>query len=381
MQKTLFLLLLALLTGCATAPAVQDSMVVPFVDSAFTQEIPPPDRQQALHLTSEQSIQLKHAFSRDRKKLLAHEWLAQELSAKSGKFTYRDRLSALPNETYQAREGNCLSLVLLTSAMARELGVEVVYREVKVEPVWDRDSGYLLINDHINIELKPERRANTVLTSTQSYVVDFLPQRAIQGYRVNHINERELLSMLYNNLAAERLIDGELDAAYWLAKASLEQDPTFLPAVNTLALIYRRKGLEKDAEAAYRFAMAHDPKDLTSLNNFAVLLADQGRLEEWAQIHRTVELTRLRNPYHYFDQAEAALAAQNYELAIHFYQKALDRADYRHEFHYGLAKAYAQSGEIARAKNSLDRALKFASSDSANKKRYQSKLAAFSAFE
>ncbi|GLS83158.1 tetratricopeptide repeat protein [Paraferrimonas haliotis] len=370
------LLLIGLLSGCATAPDNAARAPIPFEDSAFFPKLDVANRHQATRLDKAQANDLKLQFNRHGGELLAHQWLAEQLSAQKGHFQYQERVSELPASTYEVRVGNCLSLVLLTAAMAKELGIKVRYREVKVDPIWDRDSGYLLINDHINIGLMPGFMPTTYTTSRDTFVVDFLPTRAIAGYRVNFVTEDQVLSMLFNNLAAENLIDGNIRPAYWMAKEALSYDEHSTQAMNTLALVYRRSGLEEQAEFLYQRALSLNQDDLTSLNNYSVLLADQGRLTEWAAIHKRVELSRLRNPYHFFDQAELAFANNDYQRAIYYYNKALDKADYRHEFYFGLAKSYAQTGDHLKAKDNLAKALSL-SQDVDNKKRYQSKLAAF----
>ncbi|MBB1383712.1 hypothetical protein H5071_17660, partial [Shewanella sp. SR41-2] len=55
-------------------------------------------------------------------------------------------------------------------------------------------------------------------------------------------------------------------------------------------------------------------------------------------------------------------------------KRAVDKADYRHEFYFGLSRAYWATGEERLAEKNLKRAL--ALSDNSNKQRYQIKLQA-----
>src|SRR3546814_19470846 len=58
-------------------------------------------------------------------------------------------------ETFETRSGNCLSLVILTAALARPLNIDARYRFVPRARTWTRTQGMVLQNGHVNIELSP----------------------------------------------------------------------------------------------------------------------------------------------------------------------------------------------------------------------------------
>ncbi|WP_392341436.1 tetratricopeptide repeat protein [uncultured Shewanella sp.] len=307
--------------------------------------------------------------------ILANEWLAQYIGAQDGGFEYRDNVTRSASETVLNRQGNCMSLVVLSAALADALNVPVEFNDIDVEPVWDRRGGFYLVNGHVNLRLLPPRANNTVLFRGTDVLVDFLPERSVRAYHKKTVNKRQLTAMFYNNIAAEALIKTDFDAAYALVKKSIQLDPQYVAAINTLAVIYRHKGYEVEAEYAYRLALQIDSQDLTTLYNLALILGEQGRLDEWAQIHKVLELARINNPFYYFDMAQQAYFDKQYQDALIWYKRAVDKADYRHEFYFGLSRAYWATGEERLAEKNLKRAL--ALSDSNNKQRYQIKLQAF----
>ena len=74
--------------------------------------------------------------------MLANEWLASYINASqtnSAKidFRYQDNLTQIARETY-AQRGNCMSLVVMTSALADILNVGAEYQDIAIEPVWDK---------------------------------------------------------------------------------------------------------------------------------------------------------------------------------------------------------------------------------------------------
>ncbi|WP_418357468.1 tetratricopeptide repeat protein [Shewanella basaltis] len=277
---------------------------------------------------------------------LANEWLAQYIGAQAGGFEYRDHFTRPASETVLNRQGNCMSLVVLSAALADVLKVPVEFYDINVEPIWDRRGGFFLVNGHVNLSLLPPENTQSVVFRGAEVLVDFLPERSVRAYEKQKVNKRQLSAMYYNNVAA----------------------------INTLAVIYRHKGFSNEAEQVYRAALNIDPNDLSTLYNLALILGKQDRLEEWAQVHKVLELARINNPFYYFDMAQQAYFDRQYQDALVWYKRAVAKADYRHEFYFGLSRAYWATGEERLAEKHLKRAL--ALSDVSNKQRYQSKLQA-----
>ncbi|AZG74554.1 tetratricopeptide repeat protein [Shewanella livingstonensis] len=306
--------------------------------------------------------------------LMANEWLAQYIGTQNGGFEYRDNVTRTANETVLSRQGNCMSLVVLSAALADALNVPVEFNDIDVEPVWDRRGGFYFVNGHVNLRLLPPTASNTVLFRAADVLVDFLPERSVRAYHRKRVNKRQLTAMFYNNIAAEALIKADYDTAYALVKKSIQLDPHYVAAINTLAVIYRHQGYETEAEYAYRVALQVDSQDLSSLYNLALILGEQGRLDEWAEVHKVLELARINNPFYYFDMAQQAYFDKQYQDALVWYKRAVKKADYRHEFYFGLSRAYWATGETGLAEKNLKRAM--ALSDGNNKQRYQIKLQA-----
>src|SRR3546814_13384781 len=60
-------------------------------------------------------------------------------------------------ETFETRSGNCLSLVILTAALARPLNIDVRYRFVPSARPWTRTQGMVMQNGHVK-HTQTERR-------------------------------------------------------------------------------------------------------------------------------------------------------------------------------------------------------------------------------
>ena len=72
--------------------------------------------------------------------------------------------------------------------------------------------------------------------------------------------------------------------------------------------------------------------------------------------------------------AQQAYFDKQYQDALVWYKRAVEKADYRHEFYFGLSRAYWATGEAGLAEKNLKRAM--ALSDTLHKQGYQMKLQA-----
>ncbi|QIR15550.1 tetratricopeptide repeat protein [Shewanella aestuarii] len=379
-KVAVFLLSFLLLSGCQTTPETTQNLNTDalFYDELFT-PVAIQSPEEIFALPQEVIIEVKQAYLKDKsirsKNLAVHDWLAQYIGAQQGGFEYRDHYTRNAQETALSRMGNCMSLVVLSAALADVFNIPVEFQDIDVEPVWDKRGGFYLVNGHVNLLFSPVAESNTYFVRGSKVLIDFLPERAIRGYSKKTVNKQTLTAMYYNNVAAEALVSQQLDLAYALVKKSIQLDPYYVSSINTLAVIYRRKGDDKKAEQAYRAALSVDSHDVTTLFNLALILGEQDRLEEWAEVHKILELARINNPFYYYDMAQHAYFEKQYQEALVWYKRAVEKADYRHEFYFGLSRAYWATGDQTLAKKNMEKALTL-TGDLNNKRRYQSKLQA-----
>ena len=274
-------LLVAVLAGCATPPAPPPSL---FLDAAFA---PPSETIGAADLftlsPAMQAYLRSPAFTallrtRGRERgLLDALYRQQDL-----KLDYDANATRPAAGTYAARAGNCLSLVIMTAAFARELGMTVRYQAVDVEDAWRREGTLYLVAAHVNIALGHRKPRDLLYDdkADQELVVDFLPPPDAARLRTRPLDESELVALFLNNRAAETLVQGRIDDAYWWARAAVHANPASATAYNTLGVIYQHHGQPALAERAYRAALGRDPDNLVAMQNLWPLLVRLGRLDE-----------------------------------------------------------------------------------------------------
>ena len=287
---------------------------------------------------------------------------------------YDATLTRSAAETFAARAGNCLSLVIMTASFARYLGLPVSFQSVQTDSFYSRSGDLYLASGHVNLVLGPPSMPRAFSRNDrENLTIDFLPQDELRGQLTRPLEERTIVAMYLNNRAAEALTVGRLAEAYGYARAALLHDPGFYTASNTLGVVYNRAGHKGPAEAAFRHALAGDADSVSALSNLVKLLQRQGRSAETAALAARLERLQPVPPFHHFNLGRTALDAGNYAQARDHFRRELRMQPYQDEVHFWAAQAYWRLGQSSEARRHLSQAV----ANSANRithERYAAKL-------
>ncbi len=261
-------------------------------------------------------------------------------------------------EAFEARQGNCLSLVIMTGAFAKAMGMTVTFQQASIEEMWTRSGDMYFMSGHVNLQLdRPFADTVARVDRYRTFTVDFLPQEDTAGLHERPIHENTILAMYMNNRAAEALVAGRVDNAYWRAREAVRLDPKFLSAYNTLAVVYMRHNDAARAETVLHAALALAPDNPRMLANDAQSLRRLGRVAEAEAIDKRLAAVEPYAPFHFYNLGEAALKAHDYATARAMFKREIDREPDYHEFHYALAVADFGLGRVDEARSELALAL------------------------
>jgi Tfp pilus assembly protein PilF len=270
------------------------------------------------------------------------------------KLRYDAGMTRTAAQAFESRSGNCLSLVILTAALAGELGLHVHFQEVLTDEMWSRQAGLYVASGHVNVTLgRPMMDEPRGYNPGRLLTIDFLPAAEAQTLRTRPLAEHTVLAMFMNNRAAEALADRDLDQAYAWARAAIVQDPGFLSAYNTLAVVYLRHALPQAAEASLRHLLSLAPAHTQGLNNLALALRAQGRQGEAEATAATLRRLEGVAPFEFYNLGMAALQADDALTAREWFRKELARDPDYHEFHFALAQAEWKLGHDEEARKEL----------------------------
>jgi Tfp pilus assembly protein PilF len=350
-----------MLAACASPPARSTAEPIGplLLDQAFGPPARPVKVEDVFALSPEMERYLGHDIARQLHRNGRQRGLIDALYDREMlRLEYDSVATRTASEAFATRSGNCLSLVIMTAALAHRLDLPVTFQSVDVDESWSRGSSLLMAAGHVNLVIG-HRMFDRMggLGNDTSTTVDFLPPKDLRGRRVTVISESRVLAMFFNNRAAETLANGDLDQAYAWARAAVMQDPSFASAQITLGVIYHRRGLLEPAEQVFRHALRAEPQNTQALADLAAVLASQGRDAEASQTRQQLARLEHHAPFYYFELGRAAVQRGDFEAGRAWLHRELSRYPDYHEIHFWLAVAHAGLGDNRAARQHLDRAM------------------------
>jgi Tfp pilus assembly protein PilF len=357
MKTCAFLLLSLLLAGCTALPVALPPADL-FNDSLFR---PPSERIAAADIfavSDEMRRFVRTELGAGRGGGIQQRF-AEALYTKGDlRLEYESVRTRNAAEAFADRTGNCLALVIMTAALAKEIGLPVRYQRVFVDDTWSRSDDVYFAIGHVNLSLgRRQIDGGFGRNDNDQMTIDFLPPRDLRGVRTQSLDEATIAAMYMNNRAAESFTQRKLDDAYWWARAAIERDPGFIGSYNTLGVVYRRHGNLTEAERVLTYALERDPRNAHVMANLVPILDGLGRVAEAKRLARMLEELEPNPPFSYFDRGMAAMQRSDFVAAKEFFAWEIERAPYHHEFHYWLAVAYAGLGDGEHARKQLEAAL------------------------
>jgi tetratricopeptide (TPR) repeat protein len=267
-------------------------------------------------------------------------------------------------ETFENRNGNCLSFTLLLIAMARHLNLDARFREVEVPPIFTKTGEFVNLSQHLNAAVK---------VGSATYAIDVFPGVVPIEIGGRIVSDERGLAHFFNNKGVDELSGGDFAQAETYLQKALEIDPTMVGAWINWGAICARTGKLAEAERHYRKALELDPQDLAAMNNLANVCEQTGKTKEAAILQKKVKEFREKNPYHHYNLGMQAFKEGNYEQALIHYKRAIKLKSTEHNFYFAIAQAYARIGQNREVQANLRLAERYAN-DAENKQKYAQKL-------
>ena len=276
------------------------------------------------------------------------------------------------SEALEASAGNCLSLAILTTALANLANVEVGYQLVEGSPIFELRGDVGVRGLHVR-SLLYDPSSTTRIGQRNGIKIDYFPDGSERF--VDNLSHDEYYALYYSNVAGEAIANGDISTAYWLLLESLRLAPDNDKALNMMAVAYHRAGDAARAEQIYRYGVDWLPDKVSFLRNYRTLLERQGRMAEAAVISAQLAEIDEPNPFDWLAAGRSAYNNGNYREAIEFYQRAADISPYFGRAYLGIALAHYKLGETRSAERYLKQAIE-KTQRVATRSMYEAKLAA-----
>ena len=276
---------------------------------------------------------------------------------------YNNLKTYTAEQTFYARQGNCLSFTNLFIALAREAGIVVSYQEVEVPPAWSAvgDTHYFSLHINVLVDLRRKQK-----------VVDFDVQNRSDRIIGMPVGDGTAAAQYDNNMAVYYLGERDLPRAFLYSRRAIEARPQTGYFWANLGTIMRRAGQLEDAEEAYLTAIALSGEP-SAVSNLARLYRQQGMYEQAVIYAQRAERFRAQNPYYLYELAEIAYDMGNFEEANKLLRSAIKKRRDEPEFYrlYGLT--WVQLGRADKAEDSFELAVHHAT-DPTRASLYEHKL-------
>lgn len=351
--RYVFIMAIALAFGCAPIPIKQQPTETHiFHDKLFKARSNDFEPKSVFELSPAMRDYINKEVLVDRRTHNATKTLFSALYDKAQlKLEYDSTYTRNAIEAFDVKSGNCLSLVLMTAAFAKELGLMIRYQNVYTPNNISRDESTIYYSTHINLVLGKAGIYDSAKGSAM--VIDFLTPKDAGKQRATVVTEQTVLSMYMNNRAVEELQMQRLDSAYWWAKQAIVNAPTFLASYNTLGVIYERHRNLPEAEQVLRYVLALDPTNHAVLNNLSHVVLKLGDTKEYERLQQMLRQITPTPPFFYFDQGMAAMKSKDYPSARDYFTQEIRRAAYNAEFHFWLATAHIGLNDVSNARKHL----------------------------
>jgi len=297
--------------------------------------------------------------------------LANFLFNNTDNFLYESKTYTASDALALSR-GNCMSLAVVTTALANLAELDIEYQLIDSSPVYEMKDN--VANKGVHIRSLIYQPDDSDPNTTRSGIkIDYFPGE--DGRFIGNVTFEEYIALYYRNIAAQGLSEGNYADTHWYSLESMQYDPLSPDAHNMLAVAYKRVGDLTKAEEIYQYGIHQASNKLTLLKNYHILLSEQGREEEAEAVSQRLATMDDPSPVHWFKVARYSYESDDYNEAILYYNRAIEIAPYLHEAHLGIALSYYQLGQYEKAQVAFQRAL-LNVNDVLTRERYAGKLEA-----
>lgn len=359
LKLTAIILFISLLSACSNAIVDPKAKIeIPLNNSLFTFTEAVISEQDIFALSKEQEADFLEEYDKLKKEgLEPHVALATYLQRFKNNFTFYGETN-IAQKSLSEKQGNCLSLSILTTALTRLVGLKTSYREVTSAPIFQKNNQFLSSSSHVQTiiydpSFVPEK--GLIYLTKPGIVIDYFPVK--NSEKGPEFSFNKFLSMYYRNIAGDALIHNKPDLAFAYGKEALRILPSSVEALNFMALLHKTENDKLTSEKLYQLGISLDEKNIPIIRNYMILLLTENRIVEVDFYQKKLNALDNPNPYVWLEQAYKS--HNDSEQAEIYFKKALKNAPYLKEAYIGLAKIYFKRSEMELAKKMLKNALKW----------------------
>lgn len=227
---------------------------------------------------------------------------------------YNRHANLSASDAFHEQQANCLSFSAMVVSLMRHAGVRARFQRVESAPEWSLEGRSVVASLHVNA---------VIYQHGKSVEIDLLPSENQTGYeRKFLLSDDEALAEWHSNLGTEALLANDLPLAFAELSRALRLAPAAAHIWVNLGAVYRRVGLNDEAESAWLIALRHDRRQLQALSNLQRLYEATGREEMAGELANALTYYRKQNPFYHYFLAQQAEREGDIEQALRHIQRA-----------------------------------------------------------
>jgi Tfp pilus assembly protein PilF len=258
------------------------------------------------------------------------------------------------DDAFNQNKGNCLTLAILTKALADIVGLNYEFQRVNSPPIYARNNQIMTLSAHVRtFILDPDYKDEPgyIVFTRPKIVIDYFPNNNnVSGH---YVSEEDFIAMYYQNLAADALMDENYDVAYSLLVHALKISPQNAETINSLAVLLMKNRQNRLAGQLLKFVIDNKRATANVFSNYILYLKKSGKTNAVDSFIAQIDEVEEDNPYKWLDLAQGALDKNTLALATKYFKKALKLAPYLDEAYFGLAKCAYLNNELLVAEKYL----------------------------
>lgn len=252
-------------------------------------------------------------------------------------------------ETFELREGNCVSFTSLFIALGRTLGVPLQPALIQRGDV-EKQGDLVVINTHL-VALYAHDDGITMY--------DFAEQRDEPVKGLSVLDDLWLTAIVLNNQGVDALRDGDFDTAIRRLEMATRLTPEFTAAYGNLGVAHRKAGDPEAALVVYQEALKLESRSPTILNNLASLYRSMGLEDEARAALQAADLSKA-TPYLLITRGDLEMARGNLGKAMKLYKRARRSNPDIPAPWLAIARVQMRRDNLPAARKALERAMELA---------------------
>lgn len=241
--------------------------------------------------------------------------LTRHLTSSTGlDFQYSTNVTLGAEDAYRQRRGDCMAYSTLMTAAARDLGVNVNFVYVSEVPIYYQHQGLFFVSSHIAVGLGE---------GTHQKVYDFLAEQTdwkLAYYQ--RISDADALSLFFNNMAVERMLEGKEAEAEAILAFLLPRTPLVKEVYSNLGVIRMRLGKHAEALEVLELGISRYPLYRPLYTNAILAARRLGDEARAAELEKKGMAVAGKDPYFLFGLGLTAYQNGDFDGAAQRFKEA-----------------------------------------------------------